>query len=152
MPKKVKLKKVTEYNWEAVSDLELSEDQQDLVAPNVYSIAESQFNPHAIPRAIYAGSKLVGFVMYEPCVDDDCPHEYLIYRFMIDHRHQSKGYGRLALQKVIEDIKEDPAWACIRICYMPENKAAKKFYRSLGFIEVGIDEDNEVIAEIRNRT
>lgn len=149
MAKKIKLKKVTADNWEAVAGLKLTEDQEDLVAPNVYSIAESKFNPQAIPLAIYAGRKPVGFIMYEPCVDDDRPHEYLIYRFMIDRRHQSKGYGRLALQKVIDDIKEDPAWARIRICYMPENKAAKKFYGSLGFNEVGIDEDDEIIAEIR---
>ncbi|MCC2097702.1 MAG: GNAT family N-acetyltransferase [Hyphomicrobiales bacterium] len=147
----VKLKEITADNWEAVADLELAKDQEDLVADNVYSIAESKFNPHAILKAIYSGRRLVGFIMYEPCIDDGQPHEYLIYRFMIDRRHQGKGYGRAALQRVIDTIKQDPQWKCIRICYMPENKAARKFYGSLGFEEAGIDEDNEIIAEIRRK-
>jgi len=68
---------------------------------------------------------------------------------MIDRRRQGKGYGRAALERVIDAIKEDPDWKCIRICYMPENQAARRFYGSLGFKDVGIDEDNEIIAEIR---
>jgi diamine N-acetyltransferase len=151
-PKKIKLKDVTAENWEAVADLELTKDQKKLVDENVYSIAESKFDPHAVLRAAYAGRKLVGFIMYDPCVDDGRPHDYLIYRFMIDRRQQGKGYGRGTLERVIEEIHQDPEWRRIVICYMPSNKAARKFYASLGFVETGIDEDGEIIAEIRRRT
>jgi diamine N-acetyltransferase len=147
--KEVTLEEVTADNWEEVVDLELAKGQKDLVAENVYSLAESKFNPHAIPRAIYAGRRLVGFIMYEPCVDDDRPHDYLIYRFMIDKKHQGKGYGRDALVRVIESIQESPDWNRITICYMPGNHAARKFYASLGFVETGSDDDGEIIAEIR---
>src|SRR5829696_5393351 len=60
----VKLKDVTADNWEAVVDLELSAEQEDLVASNVYSLAESKFDPDARPRAVYAGRRVVGFLMY----------------------------------------------------------------------------------------
>ena len=36
----------------------------------------------------------------------------------------------------------------ISICYVPENPVAKQFYGSFGFVEVGRDEDHEVIAEL----
>ena len=147
--KKIKLKDVTADNWEAVADLELTEEQEDLLDENVYSIAESKFNPHAVLRAVYAGRKLVGFLMYDPCVDEGLPHDYKIYRFMIDRRHQGQGYGRGALECAIEEIRQDADWQKIVICYMAGNKAAKKFYASLGFIETGVDEDGEIIAEIR---
>jgi hypothetical protein len=54
------------------------DDQQNLIASNAVSIAESMFNPYAGPKAIYAGKKLVGFVMYESLHEDDKPHEYSI--------------------------------------------------------------------------
>ena len=65
MRKRVKLADVTAGNWEAVVDLELDEAQEDLVASNAYSLAESKFDGHARPRAVYAGKRVVGFLMYE---------------------------------------------------------------------------------------
>ena len=147
--KPVHLEEVTADNWEEVVDLELADDQEDLVADNAYSLAESKFNPSAVPKAIYAGKKLIGFVMYEPMIDDDRPHDYLIYRFMIDESLQGKGYGRAALNAIIDEIRRDPECQRIVISYMPENKTARKFYASLGFKEVGKDDDGEIIAELR---
>ena len=144
----IRLEDVTADNWEDVVDLEVADDQEDLVAENAYSLAESKFNPHAIPKAIYAGCKLVGFAMYERLVEEGEPRTFSIYRFMIDKSHQGKGYGRTALGKIIEDIRSAPDCERITICYVPKNKAARKFYASLGFKEIGRDEDGEMIAEI----
>ena len=57
MSNKVKLKKVTADNWEAVVEPELRGSQEDLVASNLYSVAEAQFDPDARPRAVYAGKR-----------------------------------------------------------------------------------------------
>ena len=54
MSDKVKLKKMTADNWEAVvEELELRGSQEDLVASNLYSVAEAQFDP-SLQRAIDA--------------------------------------------------------------------------------------------------
>ena len=42
------------------------------------------------------------------CIDRD-DGEYWIYRLMVDKAHQNKGYGRSAMEKVIETIKQDKA-------------------------------------------
>jgi diamine N-acetyltransferase len=146
MSKEVRLAEVTADNWEAVAELELRDDQEESVASNVYSLAESKFDPSARPRAIYAGKKIVGFLMYDLTEDDGPPHEASIYRFMIDKMHQGSGYGRAALEQAIEEIKRVPRVAKISICYMPDNAVAKRFYASFGFVEIGTDEDGEVIA------
>ena len=65
MSDEVKLKDVTADNWGAVVDLELDAGQEDLVASNLYSLAEAQFDPDARPRAVYAGKRVVGFLMYD---------------------------------------------------------------------------------------
>lgn len=142
----VRLKPVTRRNWEAVADLSLSPAQRKLVASNAYSLAESKFDPAARPRAIYAGQRVVGFIMYE---FSRTKKKAFIYRFMIDRRHQGKGYGQAALAAAIKEIGEVPGVRKVSICYVAGNRAAKAFYAGVGFREVGRDADGEVIAELK---
>jgi diamine N-acetyltransferase len=139
----VKLKDVTEDNWRAVIDLKLDPEQEDLVASNLFSIAESRFDPDARPRAVYAGKRVVGFLMY-----DVQSRKASIYRFMIDRKHQGKGYGRAALGKALDEIRAIPKIRTVSIRYMADNPVAKPFYASFGFVEVGKDEDGEIIADL----
>lgn len=140
MSDKVKLKKVTADNWEEVVELELRASQEDLVASNLYSVAEAQFDPDARPRAIYAGKRVVGFLMYDvQKTKGKAAKEASIYHFMIDGKHQGKGYGRAALSKALEEIRAIPGVNRISICYMPKNPVAKPFYASSGFVEVGVE-------------
>jgi diamine N-acetyltransferase len=144
----VKLRDVTAKNWRAVARLELDPSQEDLVASNLYSIAQSKFDPNARPRAVYAGKELVGFLMYDVWEEADKTREASIYRFMIDAKHQGKGYGRAALAKALDEIRATPGVKKVSIGYMPENAVAKSFYASFGFIEIGTDEDGEIEAEL----
>lgn len=148
MSKRISLREVTAANWEEVADLEVHEHQEDFLDDNAWSIAESKFNRNAVPRAIYAGNIPVGFIMWESMRDEGTPHDYSIYRFMIDKDHQSKGYGRIALELALGEIRKDRKLSRITICYVPENAGAREFYASFGFREVGLDEDGEMIAEI----
>ena len=146
--REVSLREVTADNWEKVVDLELEEDQEDHLADNSYSLAESKFNPLAVPIAIYAGKKVVGFAMYESLAEEGEPDTYSIYRFMVDKKHQGKGYGGAALSLILDKIRATPNWRRTTICYVTENKTAKKFYANFGFKEIGLDEDGEMVAEI----
>lgn len=139
----VKLKDVTAKNWRAVTRLKLASDQKHLVAENSDSIAEAKLDPDARPRAVYVGDEPVGFLMY-----DASEEEALIYRLMIDRRHQGKGYGRAALVLAINEIKALPNISKIAISYMPNNEVAKAFYASLGFKEAGLDEDGEMVSKL----
>jgi hypothetical protein len=49
---KVKLKKVTADNWDAVVALELGVGQGDQLASNLYSVAEAQFDPGPSARRV----------------------------------------------------------------------------------------------------
>ncbi len=150
MPNDVKLQDVTAQNWRAVVSLKLAEDQQRLLASNAYSIAQSKYDEAAQPRAIYAGDKVVGFLMYDVPEIDDEDQSVSIYRFMIDREHQGKGYGRAALTQAIEEIKQIPGIEKISISYVHGNAAAKKFYASFGFVELpGKDGDWELVAEMK---
>ena len=148
MSNEVRLEDVTLRNWRAVVRLKLAPEQNDLVASNLYSIAQSKFDPYAHPRAVYAGKELVGFLMYDVWEDDDETREASIYRFMIDREHQGKGYGRAALARALDEIRATPGVVKVSIGYMPENAVARSLYTSFGFVEVGKDEDGEIKAEL----
>ena len=71
---------------------------------------------------------------------------YFIWRFMIDRRYQRKGYGKQALELVLDFIRSAPcrrakyAW----LCYANDNDIARKMYARFGFKEVpeAYDEDD----------
>src|SRR5204862_7652587 len=131
----IQLKGVTAETSQACAGLALGPDRQDLVASNAESLDGARSDPAGRPRAIYAGERIVGFLMYDAGEPEDEPREALIYRFMIDREHQGRGYGRAALAKALDEISAIPGVRKVSISYMPGNPTAKTFYASLGFAE-----------------
>ncbi len=135
----VSLNPVTKENYEEVCNLQVEKQQEDYVADNIWSLVESMFNPTYQTRAIYNNSTPVGFFMWVP----QKPDEVSIWRFMVDKKYQNNGIGRKALQLAIDEIKQTEGLKQIGIYYNPKNPVAKKFYSSFGFVEVGIEEDED---------
>ncbi|HEX8614519.1 MAG TPA: GNAT family N-acetyltransferase [Telluria sp.] len=146
----ITLQAVTEHNFDAITELPLLPEQQDYLASNAYSIAQASFYPDSFfTRAICLDDKPIGFLMYVSLADEGQPGEYAIYRFMIDSGEQGKGYGRRAINLALDEIRSRPDGRVIQICYWPSNPVAKGFYASLGFVEIGLDEEGEMYAQIR---
>jgi diamine N-acetyltransferase len=144
----VSLRTITKDNFAAVIDLALLEHQEDHLASNAYSIAEASFYPDYSTRAVYQDEELVGFLMYASLAGQGDPGEYAIYRLMIDHRHQGKGYGRRAIELALAEIRAYGGVTRIWICYWPGNPTARQFYASVGFVETELDETGEMYAQI----
>jgi diamine N-acetyltransferase len=144
----VVLKEITRDNWEDCIDLKVSPEQKNFVASNLYSIAESQFYPGCVPLAVYDDETLVGFIMYEPDTESSIEGTYFINRLMVDYRYQGKGYGRMAMQQVIERLKQSPDCRAIKTSYFSENRVAAKLYLSLGFVPTGEVVEGEVIMQL----
>lgn len=100
------LKELTQGNWEDCIELKIHPEQENFVASNLYSIAESQFIEGCVPLAIYNDDILVGFIMYEPDLENQADKVYFITRLMIDSTYQGKGYARAAIQQVISRLKQ----------------------------------------------
>lgn len=144
----VSLRPITQDNWRAVASLEVSEDQRQFVAPNVYSLAEAAYETGLTPVAIYANETLIGFALYtrEPFQGEwtftRTPYqgELGILRMMLDKQYQHQGYGRQAMQALIAQISALPGAEAIILNVMPTNVGALRLYESLGFV---IYEENE---------
>ena len=141
----IRLAPMTEANRALVMSLELAQEKVDFVASNSDSLEEADDDVDAQPRAIMLGDRIVGFLMYEAPADD---YEARIYRFMIDRVYQGRGYGKAALREVLAEIGRFGHIRHVSICYDPENKGARHLYRAAGFVEEGLDEDGEMIADL----
>jgi diamine N-acetyltransferase len=135
----ISLRRITRANYEAVSELEVRQEQRDYVASNLWSLVEASFNEGYTTRAIYLDDVPVGFMMWVAATES----QISIWRLMVDQKFQAQGIGRIALNLALTEIKQIPDVKEIEICYNPKNAVAKDFYSSFGFVETGMDEDGD---------
>jgi diamine N-acetyltransferase len=67
---------------------------------------------------------------------------------VIDQTTQGRGIGRAAVKAFIDRFTCD-AEGHIALSYDPENGAARSLYASLGFVETGEMEGDEIVARYR---
>jgi diamine N-acetyltransferase len=113
--------------------------------------------PQARPwyRAIYAGQEPVGFVMLSydvPPGDPDQPFRYFLWRLLIDSRHQGRGYGRGAMELVIEHLRDRPDATELVTSVHPGPGSPGPFYRGLGFEPTGEWLEDEEIYQLALKT
>lgn len=131
---KLLFKEINRENWEECVDLRVSEIQEKFVASNWYSILQAKFEEELFPLCIYDGEVMVGFLMYGLDLDTK---RMEMSRLMIDQKFQGKGYGRLAVLKLLDIIKEEYGTIKFYTSIEPENKVAQRVYESLGFKKTG---------------
>ena len=131
---KVTLKEIDRENFKRCVKLEVSEDQKNFVAPNVFSIAQSKVEPSYNVQAVYDGEEMVGFVMYGWDEEEGC---HSLARLMVDKGRQGKGYGRAATEAVVERLRAEPGCKQIVLSVNPANASAQALYESLGFVKTG---------------
>jgi diamine N-acetyltransferase len=136
---------VTWENFSAVTELTVTPEQANFVAPNLYSIAEAYLEPTWTPLAIYTRDALVGFAMFGR---DDQTGRWWIMRYMIDAQHQGKGYGTAALPGLIDLIVERHGCSELFLDYSLGNEVAARLYARMGFVPTGEVEAGEIIARL----
>ena len=141
----VTLEEVTEHNVRVVCRLMVGPDQARFVAPNAISIAQAHFSPEAWFRAVAADGVPVGFVML---YEEPEKAVYTLWRFMIDARHQGKGYGRVAIGLVLEHLRTLPGAAELKTSWVAAPGGPAPFYAGLGFRETGELDEEEVVGSI----
>ena len=123
----------------------LSEQEQKMVAPNAISIAQAHFSDKAWFRAIYADETAVGFIML---YDDSENPEYFLWRLMIAGPYQGKGYGRKAIELLVEYVKTRPGARELSTSYVPIEGGPEGFYRKMGFEPTGEVDDGEIVVRL----
>ena len=148
----ITLRELTQDTWSECAGLAVCEDQRGFVAPNLKSIAEVQFYPGMVCRAVYADETMVGLMMFGP--DDgyapleERPSAYALVRLMIDQRYQGRGYGRAALETLIAYLRAERGCRALYLSYVPGNTQAERLYSDIGFRPTGLVQEGEIVLRL----
>lgn len=140
----INLRKITEENFIDAFNLKLAPEQERFVSHPIRSLAQAYvYREQYQPFGIYEGDTMVGYVMV--IYDYDIP-EYDIWHMMIDESNQRRGYGRAALDRVLDYIKTKPFGSSNRVTLTcsRDNIRALNLYKSKGFTETGAADEDEI--------
>jgi diamine N-acetyltransferase len=152
----IELRPVSQQNWQSLIKLKVRDGQQDFVASNLYSIAESHFgfdeegHWDLFPYGLYTEGELVGFAM-TGLNPNHSRFQGLILRLMVDEKYQGLGHGRRAMKVITEQFRANENVKTVCISYAPENEVARTLYASFGFVETGEMLESEVLAVLQLR-
>jgi diamine N-acetyltransferase len=95
-------------------------------------MAEAFLASDVLVRGIFADEVPVGFLMVSTR-----EQRYYLWRFMIDHRYQGLGYGRRAMELLIDLVKGLPGANELQVSHVKAPGGPGSFYEKLGFVETG---------------
>ncbi|MFI5491888.1 GNAT family N-acetyltransferase [Actinoplanes sp. NPDC051859] len=142
MPVQVDLEPVTKDTWRACVALTVLPEQREFVNDVSYYLLLCHYGELWHPLAVTVDGEVVGFCMW--AVDDDASR--WIGGVVVDAARQRQGIGRALIVALRDRLAAEPGVPNVALSYQPENTAARELYRSLGFVETGEREDDELIA------
>lgn len=151
----ITLQPVTENNWGATLQLTVHPTQQRFVAAftpiAAIALAKAYIRPfgwHWLPYAIYADQQMVGF--FAIALEPKQPADSWLFHFFIDQHRQGRGYGKQAMQTLIELIKtEQPTCTGISLVVHPANVVAQSLYQQSGFVATGEERWGEPVYRLK---
>ncbi|MBP3324555.1 MAG: GNAT family N-acetyltransferase [Clostridia bacterium] len=136
----INLREISSENFYEVLGLRVAEHQKDFVSTVAEALAQAWlYYDTAFPFAIYADDVPVGFVMLGYYKSR---YQYTLWKFLIDERHQNKGYSKQALKLSIDYLINTFNTKEVFTGVYRGNEIAKRLYISFGFKETGNFEDN----------
>ena len=139
------LEPVTPDNWR--SGLRVRDDQREYVAdsPGLLARAYAYRNSRSEAFVIYHDDTPVGMALYYDLAE---LHAYCLSQFFIDRRYQRRGYGRAAMQLLLQRLQADGRFDRVVLCYVEGDEAAKSLYETLGFRPTGEAEEDEIVLSL----
>ena len=138
----LRLTEVTEENWFEVASLSVREDQKSFLAPAIGILARGYVYRNCNGRVfvIENDGTMIGVALTREFTD--APLGYDLQQFMIDQRYQGKGYGKLALGLILDELRKEGHYDHVEVCVKKADTAAIRLYEKVGFVDSGyVDED-----------
>ncbi|MFD0055518.1 GNAT family N-acetyltransferase [Streptomyces sp. NPDC005047] len=144
----LRLETITSANFEAATGIRVRPEQEFAVEPVVKSLAEAYVH-HGVawPRLIVDGDRPVGFLMAFFDIDwyeDGSVLRSGLWRLNIAAGEQGRGYGRFAVESVVEEIRRRGGKECW-VTWHPGPNGPEDFYLGLGFRTDGETSEGETV-------
>ncbi|WP_042148500.1 GNAT family N-acetyltransferase [Paucisalibacillus sp. EB02] len=126
----VHFRDIDDSNESIVRNIKLKPGQENFIETVDACLKEANTYSEWHPVAIYDDEEIVGFAMYGSFGPNK---DTWIDRIMIDEKYQGKGFGRIAMMKLIDVVSKEYGVKIIYLSIVEENRAAYNLYKSLGF-------------------
>ena len=149
----ITLREITADNRDAVLAVRTTREQQRFVSSVSDSLEEADDHPEGNPwyRAVYADERPVGFVMLSWDVEPRPPAingPWFLWKLLIDHSQQGRGYGREVVRQVVELLRAQDASELLT-SHVPGEGGPAGFYERLGFVPTGeLDPEGEILLRL----
>ena len=131
----IHLEKVEGNDYRKFTSLKVKDEQKRYVASNVGILAKAYaYYNDSIVYGIYNDATAVGLALVREYQDDNC---YIFDQLMIDEKYQGNGYGKKAIELILNDLKNKNKFKKFFLCYVEGDDAAKNLYTSFGFEHTG---------------
>ncbi len=127
------LKKVDNSNFIEVLSLRVNKDQEGFIETTEQCLKEAEELSIWRPFGIYDENLLIGFAMYGFFENEGTQGRVWLDRFMIGKEHQGKGYGKVSLTLLINELYEKYNCDEIFLSIYEDNINAIRMYEKLGF-------------------
>jgi diamine N-acetyltransferase len=142
----ISLVPVDAATWRAVAALRVTPEQGRFVAAPTHYLALCAYEDVWHPLAVTTSEgTVVGFLMWG--VDDDDGSCWL-GGILVDVAHQGRGVGRAAVVEALRVLRAQTGCTQFALSYQPANTVARRLYTSLGFVETGEVDGDEVVARL----
>ena len=141
----VSLRPINNDNLWSVLKLKVAPAQEGFVASNAVSLAQAHFNKDAWYRAIYADETAIGFLMLS---DDPVTPEYFLWRLMIAEPFQGNGFGRRAIDELVDYVKTRAGATELLVSHSEGEGNPGPFYQSYGFQYTGQVLEGELVMSL----
>ncbi len=139
----MELRDVSAENRREVVRIEPREEQKRFVASVAYYLNLCHYGEDWRPLALYQDGEVVGFAMWGYDAEEE---SHWIGGLVIGAEYQGRGYGRAAMEALLDYLAAQPGYRQAALSCEPENTAARSLYASLGFVETGERLDGELVA------
>lgn len=131
------IRHVSEANRREMLALRVAEDQREFIETIEECLEEAEQWKEFRPVGLYVDNVPIGFAMYGSLKDSQGGNNLWIDRMMIDKQFQSRGYGRLFMELLIERVLKEYGEQPIYLSVYIENEGAIHLYETLGFVFIG---------------
>lgn len=144
---------VTRDCLRALMDLSVLPEQDKRVAPNSVTLAQAAYETGSTVYGLWDEDQAVGLMAvidmknYPWIEEADEKDGLYLWRLMIDKDRQGKGFGRAALDLLVEIAQEHNA-VSITSSVVQEEGSAMPFYETYGFVQTGEIHDDELVIRL----
>jgi len=143
----IELRPASADTWRDLVRVRAAEAQRAWVAETSYYLCLSAYGGLWRSLAVQEDGRTVGHVMW--AVDPE-EQSHWIGGLVIDADHQRRGVGRATVEALLTLWEAEPAltgtpFREAALSVSPDNEVALGLYRSLGFVETGEREDDEIV-------